>query len=348
MSRIFTLGLIFVVTVEAALAVAAKPPPVPAARVTVHRVGTLAEITAEIGQQAGITFDLSSADAAVKVEAKFDTTPVWEAVEKLAEQSGHFVGLIGNKVKLTRRPNGVAAVPSAIDGPFRVVLKRVIARRDPERADTEYELQLEVQWEPRFPVYLIDTEPKATATVSGKTFVADAVSVRVVPTGSTQTAVVRLKNVPREAKQLEELTGTFRVVAAAKVLAFEFADLTGEKPVSVSTDGVRVTLQPAQKLEKGVQFAVSAEYPNTHPEFESFQFWHGSNTFRLFPPNDRTGRKPTDQNLGEGGRRPSAEYAFTGMAAPPDDRKGWRAVYETPCPMAEQEVKFTLKALKLP
>jgi hypothetical protein len=46
-----------------------------------------------------------------------------------------------------------------------------------------------------------------------------------------------------------------------------------------------------------------------------------------------------------------ADYNFTGpngaaFALP--DLKGWRVVYETPCPMSEQTLGFKLKNIPLP
>jgi hypothetical protein len=326
----------------------AAPPPVAAKTVTVKTSSTLTDILAEVTKQSGLTLDASAVDGTAKVNVNFNNTPFWAAVEAVADQANCFVSVAGTKVKLTKRPNGVGAVPSGIDGPFRVVVKRVTAKRDPEQADAEYEIHLEVQWEPRFPVYLIDGEPTATAVAGKQKLAANAPSVRVIPTGHTHAAVVKLKNVPREAKQLDELACSFRVVAAAKVLAVEFKDLTADKPVSQTVDGVTVTLQPVKGFDKRVEFGVTAEYPDGHPEFESFQLWHATNAFRLFPPNDRTGRKPTDLNLGEGGRRVSAEYHFARPAGTTLDLKGWRAVYETPGPMSEQTLKVTLKGVVLP
>jgi hypothetical protein len=330
----------------------AKPAPVAAKTVTLKSAGTLADVTAEFTKQSGLAFDLSGVDGTAKVNANFNNTPAWAAIEGIAEQANCFVRVAGTKVKLGKRPNGVGAVPSGLDGPFRVVLKKVIAKRDPELADTDYELHLEVQWEPRFPVYLIDTEPKASAMVGKQKLVADSASVRVIPSGYSHPAVVRLKNVPREAKLIDELTCTFRVVAAAKMLAVEFKDLTGDKPVSQTIDGVKVTLDPVKAADKRAEFTVTAEYPEGHPEFESFQLWHAANPFRLYSPNDATGgRKPTGLNLGEGGRRPVIVYQYdapNGGAVALPDLKGWRAVYQTPGPMSEQEVKVTLKGVVPP
>ncbi len=350
MSRTFTLAL--TILIAGGGGAADKPPPVAAKQVTLKTTGTLKEVAAELTQQTGLAFDLTAVDDKAKVNVNFNNAAAWTAIETIADQANCFVWVSGNTVKLTKRPNGVGAVSSGIDGPFRVVVKKVIARRDPELVDAEYEVHLEVQWEPRFPVYLIDTEPKATATVSKAKVVADAVSVRVIPSGYSHPAVVRLKNVPRAAKELDELACSFRVVAAAKMLAVEFKDLTGDKPVSQTIDGVKVTLDPVQAADKRVEFTVTAEYPEGHPEFESFQLWHAANPFRLYSPNDATGgRKPTGLNLGEGGRRPAIVYQYdapNGGAVALPDLKGWRAVYQTPGPMSEQEVTVTLKGIVLP
>lgn len=328
-----------------------KPAPVAAKTVTLKSVGTLVDALAEVTKQTDLAFDLTGVDGTTKGNANFNNAPFWAAVETVADQANCFVSVAGDKVKLSKRPNGVGAVPSGIDGPFRVVLKKVTARRDPELPDADYELHLEVQWEPRFPVYLIDTEPKATATAGKQKLVADAASVRVIPTGHTHQAVVRLKNIPRDAKHLDELTGSFRVVAAAKMLSVEFADLTGDKPVSQKAEGVTVTLHPVKRTAKRAEFRVELEYPASHPEFESFQQWSGTNQFRLYPPTDRAGLPPTDFSSSESGRRVRSDYSFAGpngAAFDLPDLKGWRVVYQTPCPMAEQEVKFTLKGVVLP
>jgi hypothetical protein len=328
-----------------------KPAPVAPKLVTLKSSGTLADTFAEIAKQSGVAFDLTGVDGSAKVNANFNNTPFWTAVESVADQANCFVGVAGNKVKLSKRPSGVGAVPSGIDGPFRVVLKRVVCKRDPERADTECEIHVEVQWEPRFPVYLIDGDPAATAAVGKQKIATDAPTGRAMPTGYTHAAVVRLKNVPRDAKQLDDVTGTFRLVAAAKMLAVEFKDLTGDKPQTQTVEGVAVTLKPVKKFEKRAEFGVELEYPPTHPEFESYQMWSGANVFRLFPPADRTGRLPADFSASESGRRVRAEYNFTapnGGAFTLPDLKGWRVVYETPCPMSEQTLTFTLKGVALP
>ena len=164
-----------------------------------------------------------------------------------------------------------------------------------------------------------------------------------MPSGYTQSATIRLKNVPRTATKIDELAGTFRLTAAPKRLAVEFQDLTGAKPVSQTVDGVTVTLNPMKKFEKRIEFGIELEYPISHPEFESFQQWSGSNTFKLLPPDNRSAYEPSDYGNEERGRKIRADYSFSGpngTAFSLPDLKGWRVIYETPAPMVEQKFTF--------
>ena len=354
MFRMLAFTLFFAATTGS---VRGQPLPVVAAKmeaktVTLDKAGTLAEITAELTKQTGLVFDLSGVDDKASVKAAFKAAPFWVAVEAVAEQAKCFVSVQGGKVKFTKRADGVSAVPSSIDEPFRVVLKKVIAKRDLEAAGTDYEFHLEVQWEARFPVYLIDTEPKASATVGKATIAANAASVRTLPSGSSHPAVVKLKNVPREAKVIDELAGTFRLIAAEKMLAIEFKDLTGAKPQTETVDGVSVTLHPMTAFPKRVQFTVGLEYPDGHPTFESFQSWTGANVLRLFAPTTPAGMTTDKYSIdADNGRKQTLSYNFegpNGAAFTIPSLKGWRVVYETPGPLSEQTFAFKLKGIELP
>ncbi|MEO2091727.1 MAG: hypothetical protein ABGY75_19900 [Gemmataceae bacterium] len=335
---------------SAATADPPKPPPITAKLVTLNKSGPLAELLAEVSRQTGLAVE--AADGAAKATAAFDRTPFWAAVEQLAAGTGHRVAVDGSKVKLVKLASGVKPPPSATDGPFRAVVKKVIARKDFETGGVEYEVQLDVLWEPRFPVFLIDTDLRVTAAAAGgQKPTADSPTGRVLPVGYTHPATVRLKGVPRTAGKIDSLSGTFRVTAADHRLSVEFKDLTGDKPVTQSAEGVAVTLKPVRRLEKRVEFGFELEYPPGHPEFESFQLWAGGNRLRLIAPDNRTTYEPADYSADENGRRVRAEYSFSGPNGQPftlPDLKGWRAVYDTPCPMVERTVTLTFKDIELP
>ncbi len=339
-------------------AIAADPlPKVPAKLVTLARpAATAVEIATAIREQAGIAVDVSEVDAAKKLPVDFDKVPFWTAVEKLAADTGCriAVGGRGREIALVPLLSGVKPPPSSVDGPFRVVLKQVVARRDFETGKTVYQLHLEATWEPRFPVYLMDGEPKVTtATADGKAVTADAPTGRVATSGYTHPLTITLRDVPRAAKQLDEITGSFAVVAARQLLPFAFDDLTAEKPVAKEQAGVTVALKPVKHAGGRAEFNFEMKYPAGHPELESFEeVWASSNKLRVTGPNGRRNVEPTDYNTDSRGGTVYGNYAFAGANGQPgplpEKLAGWKAVYETPSPLLKQTVAFTLKGIELP
>lgn len=326
----------------------AEDSPIPAKRVqTTATESTLALAVASLAKQSGIDFDLTAVDGSSKVEP-IPATDFWLAAENLAKQTGTRFGPHAGKVKFSKG----AAAPGSVDGPFRVGVKLVTARRDSDTGASVCDVLLEVAWEPRFPVYLIDDVPKIDAAkAGGESFKAGASTGRVATAGFRQFSTVRLHGIPRGAAAIDVLSGSFDVIAAEKLLAVEFKILTDDKPVSQTLDGVKVTLAPVKRVGKAAQFDFQLEYPPGHPEFESFEQWASANKLKLYAPDHRTGLEPTDYATNEAGRRIAASYSFEaspGKPALPADLKGWRAVYETAGPMVKRTVKFELKGIALP
>ena len=325
-----------------------KPAPIAATRVRITEAeSTLGLATASLKKQSGIDFDLAAVNSAAKVEP-IPATDFWLAAEALAKQTGTHLSIAGDKVRFTKGASG----PSSVEGPFRVSVKQVIAKRDFDTDTTAYAITLDVSWEPRFPVYMIDDVPKIdTATAGGKEVKALTGGGRMPTVGFRQLSTVRLEGIPRSAATLDVLRGSFRVVAAEKLLAVEFKDLTADKPLTQTSDRVKVILQPVKRSGKLTIFDINLEYPPSHPEFESFEQWASANKLKLYPPNNRNGLEPTDYSTSEAGRRIAASYSYetpAGKPAPLADLKGWRAVYETSGPMVVQTVKFELKGIALP
>ena len=325
-----------------------KPGPIPARRVqTTAAENTLALAAASIGKQSGIDFDLPAVLGSAQVEP-IPATDFWRAAEALAKQTGTRLSVVGGKVKFAKGVFG----PSSVDGPFRVSVKQVTAKRDFDTDSSTYDVLLEVTWEPRFPVYMIDDVPKIASATAGKDVLKAAASTGRVPTlGFRQLAMVRLQGLPRSATTIDVLSGSFNVVAAERLLAVEFKELTADKPATQTLNGVKVTLAPVKRSGGRVQFDFNLEYPPGHPEFESFEQWASANRLRLYAPNGRNGIETPDYNTNEAGRRIAASYSFDAPAGKPNpmaDLKGWRAVYETSGPMVVQTVKFELKGIALP
>lgn len=329
------------------------PPKIPGKPVTLTTTSaTAADIAAAIKAQTGLALDVTKVDPAKKFPAALDRTPFWSAAEKLAADAGCriAVGTGGRDIALVPLPAGVKAPPSSVDGPFRVVVKQVVARHDFDTGKTVYQLHLEAQWEPRFPVYLIDGEPKVTtATAGGKAVTADPPTGRIAATGYTHPLTITLRDVPRAATQLEEVSGTFTVVAAHQLLPFAFDDLTADKPAVKEQGGVTLTLKPVKHAADRVEFNFTLKYPDSHPELESFEdVWAASNKLRATGPDGRTTFEPTDYNTDARTNTVFGNYAFAGPNRLPKDLKNWKAVYETPSPLLKQTVTFALKGILLP
>ncbi len=322
-----------------------KPGPVAAKRVTTTAAeSTLALAAASIAKQSGIDFDLTDVDRSAKV-GPIPECDFWLAAEALAKQTGTRLVPSGGKVKFAKGTSG----PSSVEGPFRVSVKGVRAKRDSDTDSTITDVVLEVAWEPRFPVAMIDNIPKVELAKAGDAeFKVGAGTGRVPTVGFSQQATVRLQGIPRSAATLDVLRGSFRVIASEKLLAVEFKDLTSDKPVIQTLDSVKVTLQPPKRDGKTALLTFQLEYPEGHPDFESFEQWSSANRLKLYPPDNKNGIETIDYNSEEAGRRIAASYSFGGAVGKSPDLKGWRAVYETPGPMVVQTVKFELRGIALP
>lgn len=328
------------------------PPKIAGKPVTLMKTTTAPDLAAAVKAQTGLTLDVSKVDPAMPLPAAFDKTPFWTATERFAAAAGCriAVGPGGRDIALVPLTNGLKVPPSSVDGPFRVVVKQVVARHDFDTGKTVYQLHLEAQWEPRFPVYLIDGEPKVTtATAGGTAVTADPPTGRVATAGYTHPLTITLRDVPRAAKQLDEVSGTFSVVAAHQLLPFAFDDLTADKPVVKEQGGVTLTLKPVKHAADRVEFNFTLKYPDSHPELESFEeVWAASNKLRVTGPDGRTAFEPTDYNTDSRGATVFGNYAFAGAGRLPKELKNWKAVYETPSPMLKQTVSFSLKGIALP
>ena len=352
-ARVFCLPAILLAVGSAP---AADPPPTAIAPKTVtlaNRSVPLAEMLADIAKQTGIAVTADGVDGTRPVTAGFEGTPFWSALDQLAARTDSQLTLRdrGRNVVLTPRP-GRPAPPASSDGPFRVAVRQVVAKTDFDTGRTVYEVGLDVHWEPRFPVFRIDTDPTITALADdrGTQLRAPAVRAKTPPTGFHHVATVRIDGVPRSATKLTKLAGTFTVTASERMLPFTFADLTATAAQMQERDGVSVTLQPLRKLAERWDIELVLRYPPAQPVFESFESWVSENRLRLVAPTGKV-HEPRDYDFPEQDRRVVAVYRFSttpGKGPPLGDRRGWSLTYDTPAPLVEFPVSFTLTDIALP
>lgn len=308
----------------------------------------LGEIIASLRKQTTFEIDASRVDAAKQITIlKMVEQPFWNAFEHIATQADCRVTLSSNGKTLSLLPGKAATRPS-VDGAFRVVAKSINARRNLETGETNYDLTLEINWEPRFPVFRIDSEPILNIAIDdrGQTLQRQPVKAKSPLRDSCCfTSTVRINAPAREARKIEKLDGTFTVTASPKMLTFEFDDLTAKLPQVKTLGEVRVSLDRLDFVNGHMDAAFELRYPDG-PVFESFESWLDDNKLELVSPDRTRTFTPQTASLDRQRERIIANYRFKVVEL--GDRKGWRLLYQTPAPVIEFPVKFSLKDITLP
>lgn len=347
-----SLVLTTILGISGALAAVAGQPPAPALAPT--RISqkqpdaTLGDIAADLGKASGIPISIPPAAARVKCPVNLLETPFWEALEQVAHETGMKIVLQERGTKLALEPRGASREVATTSGPFRIAATQVIGRELLDLGITFYEVYLTVNWEPRIPVFRIDSQPHITKVVDdrGAVLSAPLATTRTYPTESLTDMKVKIQGLTRESKQIAVLAGEFRVTAAERMLAFKFAGLA-KHPQSKTEDRVTATLKGVTKVDKYWEVEMEVVYPEGHPVFESFeeQKWLRDNRLLLVSPQGKL-TEPESEEVAAHGRRIAATYRFPAAINP--TANGWTLLYETPGPLVEVKVPFELRNIPLP
>jgi hypothetical protein len=342
-----------IVTLLSAAAFAQPPdpthPPFAPQRVSSEKT-TLGAAATEIGRQAGVPVTVPP-DAAGKSCAAVKDAPFWDALDRLAAAAGVRLSLrdAGRAVELV--PKGASREVGSTAGPFRVVARQVVGRALLTEGLTVYDVQLDIHWEPRYPVFRIDSYPHVThaADDRGGALQPQPAGARTQPSGALHQATVKLGGVTREAKRIGVLKGHFTVTASEKLLAFEFKLPAGKAP---PREKIEAALKSWTKEDDTWAAEIELTYPPTLPEFESFEAtaFTTANQFRLVGPGGKQ-FAPDSQAVTAVGRRVSATYYFkedrvkglTGQLG-----AGWSLALDAASTPVEFRVPFELRDIPLP
>lgn len=357
---ILGLGLAAIFSVQAADAPA---PVVKPKLITLKTDDTLDKVLDALQTQADVAFDRSRADVHRPVKIDVTNMPFWEALEKVAKTADHRIafGEQGRTIYLLGG-EGVTyrEMPLSTDGVFRTVVRRVVATKDLENDATTYDVQLMMNWEPHFSVFLIDVPGKNVTAIdnTGKQLeVAEAGRGRVPAFGGGALMSLRLNDVPRSVRTITKLEGSVDVIGAERMLRFEFPKLAAGKEESLTQDQITVKIEPNADVKPGSDLwtiRVSLEYPEGGPQLESFESaaWLSNNdAFLLSKDNKRR----LDMNGGfevvsQTDRRAVIKYRWVPMGDEKDLGKpeDWKLVVRTPSKLIEVPVKFKLENIPLP
>lgn len=327
-------------------ALAADPATIPASLVSIEKATTAAVVLAAVERQSGIKVSAGAVDGAATV-GPFAKKPLWEVLEAVAAKTNTRLAVSGGKP--ITFDAGRATTAASLDGPFRVAEKGVTAKIDAATGRTSYVLELDVHWEPRFPVFRIDAQPRVTGAADdlGNRLTVRETSVKSAVAGFSHVAEVRVEGLTRKATAIAQITGEFSVTASPAMLAFEFDDLTA-LPATKEKDGVKATLTKVVKREDVWELQVAYEYRTPPPHFESFESWTNRNTFQLVTPKKTAAAEVANYDIVTNDRHVAAAYRFNARAVDLTNRAGWAVRCETPAPLIEFPVKFTLRNVKLP
>jgi hypothetical protein len=316
---------------------------------------TLGKVAAAVSRQTSIPVSFPPAAAGETCDGIYSGKPYWEVLEAMADQTGNRIALQDDGRRVALVPRGKSREVSSIHGAFRTVARQVVGRYLLDDGLTFHEVHLDIHWEPRFPVFRIDSQPAIAKAEDdrGTALVASSASARTqIRAAAVHAAVVRLNGIPREARKIAVLQGQFRVTASEKMLAFKFGDLTAKTPVAApAQEKVEAVLKGFTKDEDTWEVEIELTYPDTIPEFESFETWATGNRLRLISPDGKASFEPASYAVNALGRKVAATYYFKedaakGLANP--KAKGWSLVYEAPSTPLDLTVPFELKDVPLP
>jgi hypothetical protein len=323
--------------------------PIPPTRFPQFPAANLGDGLAALEKQTGWKFDRGSLDAKTRLEPIPDDASFWQRLERIAfDANSHLV--VGNRGELFAFAPGKAKTSPSLDGAFRTSARHVAAQADATTGQAAYTLALDLNWEPRFPVFRVSAQPKVVTALDnrGQKLTVPMTSVNSAVVGYSHRSDIRIEGLTRESRLISQIAGEFTVTAAPKMLAFVFDDLT-VLPITKELDGVKATLTKIQKREEVWEFAILVEYPTAPKGFESFESWTNRNAARLISP-DRAKSLAEDAypDIVEKGKRLEVAHRFTRKAVDLANPKGWQLTYETPAPLVEFAVKFELKEIALP
>jgi hypothetical protein len=306
---------------------------------------TLRQFVETLNQQSGMVLELGSLDPTSKISLK--NGHFWESLDLVASQTGSRLLPIrkGAGLRLVKSPQ--PGPSPAYDGPFRLAVRQISSVKDFDLGQNNTEIALDLNWEPRYPVFRIESEPliRDARTDTGLKLEFQPNRTKIPLNGSQHQPTIRLKGIPRAAKTVS-IQGEYTITAAEKMLNLPFT--FAKVPEKQTLEGVTVTLSRAEMIDNRVELQLDLEYPKDHPDFESFETFVTRNTAALKNEAQQLW-EPSDYEISSQGRRVSAVYRFTSKAGPLVwDPKKWSLNYRTPGPLKDFTIRFQFSGIELP
>jgi hypothetical protein len=306
---------------------------------------TFKQLATVVNEQAGLVVELPSMLKEERFTLKSGS--LWEVLDSAAMQSQQRLVPI-RKGSAVRFNTSKAQSPApCYDGPFRFAIRQVTSRQDFDLGQQVTEVALDLHWEPRYPVFRIESEPSLTEmrTDAGQKLNFSPNRTKIPLSGSQHQPVIRLANIPRSAKTVS-LSGEYRITASQKLLEVPFK--LDKLPQKQLVEGITVILSRAELIDKRVEIQMELEYPKDHPEFESFESFVTQNQAVLRNATQQVW-EPSDFEISSQDRRVIAVYRFVSKSGPLVwEPEKWQLNYRTPSPLKEFAIRFAFQDVPLP
>ena len=333
----------------------AEPPPRPeASRVSLDgKPIPLADAVAQISQQANIPVAAEKALKDKTVQFKLDQVPFWDALDQLARTANHrlVVSSQGRRIALACEP--YQSRPTSLNGIYRFALREVSSRLDLESGSAHTSIVIDMAWEPKFKAYFVELDPKSLSARDDQNrplAIVDEGTSRMPVTESGPDLTLKLRQVPRSAKAIAELSGAVKFLGTAQSLRFDF-DLSPKGERHQKRAEVSATLRPFAKNVRLWTFVVEMQYPKDMPEFESFQSFLLDNQAWLQGPDGRKfATRKFELGFERQGKAPITYYVQENDKDGPvlTNPADWKLVLRVPGRIIEEKVRFQLRDIPLP
>ncbi len=318
----------------------------------------LSEVLRALQKQSGnLLTDQRDEAANPSLELDLEDRPFLDALQVVADKAQ--VGLtfltndgsIGLMDPPAARPSGSEAPRVVVNGPFRIVLKEISAKRSFEAGSALANVQFEIDWEPRLRPMLLawKAEGVTIADDQGRPVspmaTEETTSVILRPSNPSAELNLNLAAPPRDARSLSTLKVKADVTVPSTLRTFPFPSLTAKEVRQVQGD-VAVTLESTEVEEGRWRLNVLVDYQGKGPAFESYQQGLFNNRLWLrradgskFEHNG--GMNQTSNDDGKMG----FEYFFVDVPGKVGD---YQFIYETPSKVETIPLEFEFKDVPLP
>lgn len=277
--------------------------------------------------------------------------PLWQALDLLSERVGGrwLVSADGRSLRLLPRAAGRPI--SAHAGPFRVAVQAVQVRLVPDTGESVCELKLLVHWEPRYPVYRIDSVPRIIAARDehGRALSVLEGRSHQYPSGAAAEMSVRLQGIQRVAQRIALVDGSFRATLTDRLLNIVWESVPGTKPLIRSTEGIELAWKTLKRNSALHCWEVELEwlYPPDHPRFDSYEEskWLRDVQVQWRLPSGKL-VQPVGEEIYATGRRVQAVCQFPEAVNPQEN--GWALLLTTPARLREVDISLRLQDIPLP